>query len=275
MIGTIIGDMVCSSIEPGGRLPGNRKLFDGECKITANTVMFLAVAKSLMEYSGKSYDLIDKIKENSGKLMESVFGEQAGNMVFSRIACNMPVAFFARNYKEVHDLTFIVVPAIAGSSVDDVFAAEIETASVFRYLHFHPVSKLKKALLPKKYVFPESTGRYLSEYEHSFRESLSFEDAIRKASATSDPCNMAAIVGAIAEPYHGVPESFRLRALEILGPDLGSLFEETERSALPKVSTYIPDLTKPSEVHYMPARFTSSKWEYFKKRRGEKSHGKV
>ena len=95
MIGAIIGDMVCSSIEPYGTIPEKRGLFEGDCRISANSVMFLAVAKSLMEYSGKSYDLVKKAKENSEAMMRFAFQDRAREMKFSRIACNMPVAYFA------------------------------------------------------------------------------------------------------------------------------------------------------------------------------------
>ena len=265
MIGAIIGDMVCSGIDSGGKLLENQGLLDEDCQITANSVMFLAVAKSLMEYSGKSYDLIRKVKENSEVMMGSAFHDKARGMKFSRIACNLPVAYFARSYKEVHDLTFLVVPAIPGSSIEDVYAAEIEAASVFRYLHFHPVKKLRNALLPKKYIFQKSTGKYLSEYEESFRGSSSFEDAIRRASTTSDPCNMAAIVGGLAEPYHGIPESLRKKALDILGSELGSLLEKAEKKTSPMVSTYIHDSKKPRKEYPIPTRFFPSRWVLFKR----------
>ena len=275
MIGTIIGDMVCSCIKPGGRLPENRGLFDGDCRITANTVMFLAVGKSLMECAGDYGDLLEKVRENSKTLMEAVFGEKAKDMPFSRIACSMPMAYFAKNYKDVRFLTSKVLSAIPGSTIEEAYAAELETAEVFKYLNCLSAKSFKKAFVPRRYIFTDEMGKYLSEFNHSFRETLSFEDAIRKASATSDPCNMAAIVGGFAEPYHGVPESFREKALEIMGPGLGNLFEEIERSALPKLSTYIPDSTKPAEVHFMPARFTPIRREYSRKKREEKRHGQV
>ena len=275
MIGAIIGDMVCSSIEPGGMVPENKGLFEGKCRISANSVMFLAVAKSLMEYSGKSYDLVKKVRENSEAMMRSAFQDKAREMKFSRIACNIPVAYFSRNYKEVHELTFIVVPAIAGSSIEDVYAAEIEAATVFKYLHFHPTKKLRKALLPREFIFQEKTGHYLSEYGSAFANTTTFEAAIRKAAATSDPCNMAAIVGGLAEPYHGIPESFRKKALEILGPEFGNVLEQVEKKTAPRISTYIPDSKRPRKDYTIPTRFFPSRWVYFKRCIGEMVNGRI
>ena len=275
MIGAIIGDMVCSGIEPGGMIPEDMGLFDGECRITANSVMFLAVAKSLMEYSGKSYDLIRKIKENSKAMMESVFHEKAAEMKFSRIACSIPIAYFAGSYREVHELTFLVVPAIEGSAIDDIFASEIEGATVFKYLHFHSVKRFSKAILPKKYIFPKETGDYLREFNNVLSGTTTFEEAIRKASGTSDPCNMAAVVGGLAEPIYGIPESLRKKALEILGPELGNLLNQIETKVSPRVSTYILDSKNPREDYPVPTRFFPSRWVYFKRCIGGIINGRI
>ena len=176
---------------------------------------------------------------------------------------------------QVHELTFIVVPAIDGSSIEDVYAAEIEAATVFKYLHFHSTKKLKKALLPRKFAFQEKTGLYLSEYGGAFAKATSFEAAIRKAATTSDPRNMGAIVGGLAEPYHGIPESFRKKALEILGPELGNLLELVEKKATPRISTYIPDSKKPRKDFTIPTRFFPSRWVYFKRCIGEVANGRI
>ena len=62
-----------------------------------------------------------------------------------------------------------------------------------------------------------------------FLESESFEDAIRIAiSLGGDSDTIAAITGAIAEAYYGVPDDIRLQALGYLDDDLLSIYNEWE-----------------------------------------------
>ena len=58
-------------------------------------------------------------------------------------------------------------------------------------------------------------------------ESTSFEDAIRTAiSVGGDSDTLAAITGAIAEAYYGVPENLRERALTYLDKEQLDIYKE-------------------------------------------------
>jgi ADP-ribosylglycohydrolase len=58
-------------------------------------------------------------------------------------------------------------------------------------------------------------------------ESTSFEDAIRTAvSVGGDSDTLAAITGAIAESYYGVPEDIKEKALAYLDNELRSIYDE-------------------------------------------------
>ena len=266
MIGAIIGDMIFSDFEPGnGRmLLKGLGLFHDRCTISANSVMFLAVAKSLMDCRGKYSDLADRVRKNSQLLLESVLHKGIEEVSFSRDVCNLPVAYFARSFKEIRSLTFTIVPAFSGSTEDDAYAAEIDAASVFKHLRFKSSKEFKKAYIPKRHVFPDQTGKYLSEMDHAYFEAVSFESAIKNAMLTSDPANMAPVTCAMAEAYFGVPYSFRAKALEIIGPEQGKLFEDIENYTEPMVSTYIPDDTKPGKYHWETTRHAPSKWRLIK-----------
>ena len=64
----------------------------------------------------------------------------------------------------------------------------------------------------------------------AFLESTSFEDAIRNAvSLGGDSDTLAAIAGAIAEAYYGIPEQIKERALSYFDVELLSVYEEWVR----------------------------------------------
>ena len=253
MIGAIIGDIAGS----------------GTGSFTANTVMFLATGKALMECDHRYETLVDKVKEYSETLMDAVYHEKAKDMPFSYIPCFLPVAYFARSYMELRQLVFTIINAFPDATLEDAYAAELETAEVFRYLRFLSVKSFKKAFLPKRFTFRKETGEYLSEIDQAFNWSKSFAEAITNAKETSDSCNLATVVGALAEPFHGVPVSFRDRALEVLGPELADLFVRIEESVHVGVPTYVPDDAKPSANYYQAGRFFPSRWEYLKRRLGK------
>lgn len=61
----------------------------------------------------------------------------------------------------------------------------------------------------------------------AFLESTSFEDAIRNAiSIGGDSDTLAAITGAIAEAYYGVPKEFKAKALSYLDDELRSILND-------------------------------------------------
>lgn len=61
-------------------------------------------------------------------------------------------------------------------------------------------------------------------------KSDSFEDAIRKAiSHGGDSDTLGAIVGSIAEPLFGVPESIRTKALTYLPEEMKVVVQEFEK----------------------------------------------
>ena len=249
MIGAIIGDIAGS----------------GTGSFTADSVMFLAVGQSLMECDGNYSDLPERVKANTSALMERVYHKKASEMPFNRICCMLPAAYFARSYREVRQLITLMMPAVPGAVVEDAYAAELVTAEVFKYLRFLSAKSFKKAFLPKRFTFSRKTAEFLGEIDDAFRKSKSFGEAVLLAKETSDPSGMAAIVGGLAEPYHGVPVSFRDRALEALGPELADLLTRIESCVKLRVSTYVPDDTKPGTDHFDAARFYPSRWEYLKR----------
>lgn len=77
------------------------------------------------------------------------------------------------------------------------------------------------------YRFNETCQDTVPQAIKAFLESVSFEDAIRNAiSIGGDSDTLAAITGAIAEAFYGVPEAFVEKALSYLDEELLSIFNE-------------------------------------------------
>jgi len=77
------------------------------------------------------------------------------------------------------------------------------------------------------YRFDETCPKTVPQAIEAFLESSSFEDAIRTAiSLGGDSDTIAAIAGAIAEAYYGVPMKIRERALAYLDEELRAIYDE-------------------------------------------------
>jgi type I restriction enzyme M protein len=82
------------------------------------------------------------------------------------------------------------------------------------------------------YSFNETCQETVPQAIECFLESASFEDAIRTAiSLGGDSDTIAAITGAIAEAYYGVPEKIKEKALSYLDQELRAIYEEWEKFA--------------------------------------------
>jgi hypothetical protein len=82
------------------------------------------------------------------------------------------------------------------------------------------------------YRFNESCQETVPQAIECFLESTSFEDAIRTAiSLGGDSDTIAAITGAIAEAYYGVPSSIKEKALRYLDEELRAIYNAWEQFA--------------------------------------------
>lgn len=81
-----------------------------------------------------------------------------------------------------------------------------------------------------EYQFKETCQATVPQALQCFFEAESFEDTIRTAvSLGGDSDTIAAIAGATAEAYYGIPAEMRKRALTYLDADLRAIFDEWER----------------------------------------------
>ncbi len=161
-----------------------------------------------------------------------------GNGAAMRIS---PAGIAARTEAEVIALSRTIT-VVTHSHPEGVKGAEAVAMAVFMarqgYLKDEIRSRIERDYYPLKftideirptYRFNETCQETVPQAIRAFLESTSFEDAIRTAiSLGGDSDTVAAITGAIAEAYYGVPEAIRERALGVLDADLRAIFDEWE-----------------------------------------------
>lgn len=261
MIGAIIGDIVGSRFEfvEDGNRGKNFALFASGCRLTDDSLMTLAVAKSLLLSKG-NYDNLGKLTTQVMKdiakpyprigwgamfykwLFErSVPYNSYGNGAGMRIS---PVGWVAETEEEVKMLSKKVTE-ISHNHPDGIKGAEAIAMAVYlarigkskeeireKLQEYYP--KLKD----KNFTIENIHGCYgyddygdwvtcqgsIPQAIIAFLDSTSFEDAIRNAVCIGgDSDTIGAMAGSIAEAYYGVPYELEEKALSYLPNDLQGL----------------------------------------------------
>lgn len=265
MLGAFIGDIVGSRFEFNNHRSKEFELFGRGCEATDDSIMTLAVAKALMETEkvrpkrdGLS-EYCALLAEMTVKHMQSIgrnypncgFGGMFARWVFSgdprpynsfgngaamRIS---PVAYVADTEEEVKKLTEAVT-AVTHDHPEGIKGAEAAAMAVFMARNgytkgdiwerinndYYPLN-FKIDDIRATYRFNETCQDTVPQAIEAFLESTSFEDAIRTAiSVGGDSDTLAAITGAIAEAYYGVPKELKEKALAYLDEDLFAIWDE-------------------------------------------------
>lgn len=246
MIGAIIGDVVGSRFEFDNFKSKDFEFFHEECDFTDDTVMTLAVAKTLTEcapvvdYDAFKAELVRVMHEVGKRYPHCGYGgrfyvwmmedrtepyNSYGNGSAMRVS---PVAWVARSLEEcevlasasaevTHDhhegrkgaicVAGAVYLARNGASMDEIKGY----ASLYYTIDFTLDS------IRENYRFNVTCQGSVPQALEAFFESESFEDAIRNAiSIGGDSDTIAAITGSIAEAYYGTGEDMRETALSYL-----------------------------------------------------------
>lgn len=161
-----------------------------------------------------------------------------GNGAAVRIS---PVGFFARDASEIGQLSKAVT-AVTHDHKEGLKGAEAVALAIY----LARTGRLKKEIksdiehdfyqlnftineIRDSYKFNETCQETVPQAIQCFIESESFEDAIRTAiSLGGDSDTIAAITGAIAEAYYGVPDAIKQQALSYLDDKLLSIYNEWE-----------------------------------------------
>lgn len=269
MIGAIIGDIVGSRFEFNNHRSKDFELFTDDCKVTDDTIMTLAVAKTIMEvekikvpsicsyeYDSEYYSLIERMVEKymqdigrrypncgyGGRFYQWVFSNDPkpynsfGNGAAMRIS---PAGFAARTESEAIKLSESIT-GVTHNHEEGIKGAEATAVAIFMakrgftkreikdkiYSSYYPIN-FRIDDIRETYQFNETCQETVPQAIEAFLESTSFEDAIRIAiSVGGDSDTLAAITGAIAEAYYGVPGDIKNKALTYLDENLRKIYDE-------------------------------------------------
>jgi len=264
MIGAIAGDIIGSRFEFTKPTNKNFELFTKANMFTDDTVMTLAVAKSLMlskdDKSNLSATTVKVMRDIGRKYPRVGWGIMFFDWLFSdnepkpynslgngsamRISS---VAWVADNEEEVKELSNLVT-AVTHNHPDGLTGAEAIAMATYlarigatkaqireRMIEYYPI------LCDKYFTLNYLTEDYYHDYDGyfetcpgsvpesilAFLESESYEDAIRKVILIGGDCDTTAcMTGAIAEAYYGIPEEIKETACSFLDSELLAIVDE-------------------------------------------------
>ena len=269
MKGAIIGDIVGSIYEFHNIKTKDFPLLSPNCFFTDDTVMTVAVAAAWEAAGVDAPDAVIsrwmlKMMRGYGRTCpDRVYGGMfrrwleerhprpyysSGNGSAMRVS---PVAWFARSLEECEKLARLSAE-ITHNHPDGICGAQATAGAVYLALHGGTKDDIMNYVsryydwdfcldeIRPKYTFDhfasinEGTIPYAVE---AFIESESFEDAIRNTiSIGGDSDTLAAITGAIAEAYYGVPDELWEQAKSYLEVDGGGLADTIEQVYISKQS---------------------------------------
>lgn len=159
-----------------------------------------------------------------------------GNGAAMRIS---PVGFVARTESEVCRLSQVVT-ATTHNHEEGIKGAEATAIAIFMARRGFTKSEIRNKINGNYYSLDFTIDEIRETYQFNatcqgtvpqaivaFLESTSFEDAIRTAiSVGGDSDTLAAITGAIAEAYYGVPEGIKEKAINYLDGSLLAIYNE-------------------------------------------------
>lgn len=270
MLGAIIGDIVGSRFEFKNHRSKEFDLFAGSCFATDDSIMSLAVAKAIMEadeakkQSDSDSDYYTTLSELAVKYMKEIgrkypncgFGGMFYRWVFSdkpepynsfgngaamRVS---PAGFAASNEWEAENLAESVTE-VTHNHGEGLKGAKATAVAICMARKGSLKSEIRERIVADYYLLDFKIDDIRATYEFNetcqetvpqaiecFLESTSFEDAIRTAiSLGGDSDTLAAITGAIAEAYYGVPDDIKKQSLGYLDKELREIYDSWEKFA--------------------------------------------
>ena len=238
MIGAIIGDIAGSRFEWNNHRSKIFTLMNDQCFFTDDTVMSLSICEALMHSKQDFSDLdIQAVKwmqgigrcypdcGYGGNFDDWIHSEHPqpyqsfGNGAAMRVS---GCAYAACSLKQAKALSRTVT-AVTHNHPEGLKGAEATVAAVYlarngaglaeirSYVtqNYYPISFTLDEI-QDTYQFNETCQDTVPQALEAFFESTGFEDAIRNAvSIGGDSDTLAAITGAVAEAYYGVPSKIR------------------------------------------------------------------
>ena len=208
------------------------------------------------EYGSDYYSLVESMtvkymQEIGGKYPNCGYGGMFSGWVFSKdpqpynsfgngAAMRIsPVGFAARTEGEAIRLSKAVTK-VTHNHEEGIKGAEATAVAIFMAQRAFTKGEIKDKInscyypldfkideIRDSYQFNETCQETVPQAIEAFLESNSFEDAIRTAiSLGGDSDTLAAITGAIAEAYYGVPDGIKEKALTYLDRELRAIYNE-------------------------------------------------
>lgn len=157
-----------------------------------------------------------------------------GNGAAMRIS---PAAFAARTETEARVLAEVIT-RVTHNHPEGLKGAEATVVAIYMARHGADKQAIRDRIngffypldfsidgIRDTYRFNETCQETVPQAIEAFLESTSFEDAIRTAiSVGGDSDTLAAITGAIAEAYYGIPKDIEEKALTYLDGDLRAIY---------------------------------------------------
>lgn len=247
MIGAIIGDTVGSRFEWHNIKTKSFDFFHRKCHPTDDSIMTLAIAKAVLDYKAGKGELADLavkyMQELGNRYPYAGYGgrfngwlhssnpkpyNSYGNGSAMRVS---PCGFAAETIDEAVYMANEVTK-VTHNHPEGMKGAEATAVAIFMAMHSCIMPEIKEVLdtyypvnfklddIRDEYDFDVSCQGTMPVALAAFYESTSFEDAIRNAiSIGGDSDTIAAITGAIAEAYYGVPKTIRETGISYLYPD--------------------------------------------------------
>lgn len=279
MLGAILGDISGSCFESKNTLPGNAfkskdfEFFNDFSEATDDSIMTMAIAKSVWN----SRNNFSRLGENAIKAMQE-FGRivkyaryggtfrnwiwtdnpkpynSFGNGAAMRVS---PVAFVAKSLEECRQFA-IMVTEVTHNHPEGIKGGCCEAECVWLAKNGASKSEIKNYVeknyydlnftideIRPKYIWDVTCQGSLPQAIKCFLESDSYEDSVRLAvSLGADSDTQAAMAGAIAEAFYGLPEESHKIAEQYCLPEMfcyvqaleylyngyrGKLLKETEK----------------------------------------------
>ena len=256
MFGAIIGDIVGSRYEWANIRQKQFQLFKRQCCATDDSVMTLAVAESLLEAESledlpacavRSMQALGRKYPRAGyggRFYDWLFSDDPhpfnswGNGAGMRVS---PCAWKAGSLEEALALSDAVT-GVTHNHPEGMKGARAVTSAVFLARSGCSMEEIRKHIednyyrldftldgIRKTYRFDVSCQGSVPQAIEAFLESTGFEDAVRNAvSIGGDSDTIAAMTGAMAEAFWGIPASIRRAALEFLDEDMKTILSEFE-----------------------------------------------
>ncbi|MGI6204608.1 MAG: ADP-ribosylglycohydrolase family protein [Anaerovoracaceae bacterium] len=249
MLGAIIGDIVGSRFEWNNYKGKDFEFFTPQCSPTDDSIMTLAVAKSILESDAGPGDVKGGLAEMAVRNMQGLgrrypdagYGgmfnrwlyeenpqpyNSFGNGAAMRVS---PCGFAGRSLGEVTELSFEVT-RVTHDHPEGIMGAEAVAAAIFLAREGKRKSEIKDYInyyyYPMDFTLDEIRDDYGFDVScrgtvppalMAFFEAGSFEDAVRNAiSIGGDSDTLAAVTGGVAEAYFGIPDNIRSSAMEYL-----------------------------------------------------------